>query len=258
MIERRPSIDPVHPGEILREDVLPALAMSKTAVADALRVSRHTLRAILDERRPVTAEMAVSGSACNAATIWRSRNAESTFRGYRPSTPRRPSAPARARPRPRRDAAGLGNSRFSNGLARSRRPAGAFPAAFLVRDGPGRSGLSAVAGAARHPVSHHAGRPLPGSAGVPPAWCETRSGTRHPGRHRRGRGSGSGLAGETRLGGAARGRYSAGPACEDGGAVRRMSSVRAAIDSVCRSFSASARRWSASARCRSAFARRQF
>ena len=59
MIERHPSIDPVHPGEILREDVLPALAMSKTAVADALRVSRHTLRAILDERRPVTAEMAV-------------------------------------------------------------------------------------------------------------------------------------------------------------------------------------------------------
>ena len=30
MIKRHPSIDPVHPGEILREDVLPALAMSKT------------------------------------------------------------------------------------------------------------------------------------------------------------------------------------------------------------------------------------
>lgn len=59
MIEKHPSIDPVHPGEILREDVLPALAMSKKAVADALRVSRHTLCGILDERRPVTAEMAV-------------------------------------------------------------------------------------------------------------------------------------------------------------------------------------------------------
>ena len=42
MIERHPSVDPVHPGEILREDVLPALAMSKTAVADALGISRQT------------------------------------------------------------------------------------------------------------------------------------------------------------------------------------------------------------------------
>ena len=31
MIERHPSIEPVHPGEILREDILPELAMSKTA-----------------------------------------------------------------------------------------------------------------------------------------------------------------------------------------------------------------------------------
>ena len=36
MIERHSSIDPVHPGEILREDMLPELAMSKTAVAAAL------------------------------------------------------------------------------------------------------------------------------------------------------------------------------------------------------------------------------
>ena len=43
MIERHPSIDPVHPGEILREDILPALSMSKTAVADALGISRQTL-----------------------------------------------------------------------------------------------------------------------------------------------------------------------------------------------------------------------
>ena len=43
MIERHPSIDPAHPGEILREDILPALSMSKTAVADALGISRQTL-----------------------------------------------------------------------------------------------------------------------------------------------------------------------------------------------------------------------
>jgi len=49
----------MHPGEILREDVLPALSMSKTAVADALKISRQTLYDILDEKQPVTAEMAV-------------------------------------------------------------------------------------------------------------------------------------------------------------------------------------------------------
>ena len=36
MIKRHPSLVPVHPGEILREDVLPALGMTKTAVAGAL------------------------------------------------------------------------------------------------------------------------------------------------------------------------------------------------------------------------------
>ena len=59
MIERHTSIEPVHPGEVLREDVLPALSMSKTAVADALGISRQTLYDILNEKQPVTAEMAV-------------------------------------------------------------------------------------------------------------------------------------------------------------------------------------------------------
>ena len=59
MIERHPSIDPAHPGEILREDVLPALGVSKTAVAAALGISRQTLYDILNEKQPVTAEMAV-------------------------------------------------------------------------------------------------------------------------------------------------------------------------------------------------------
>ncbi len=59
MIDRHPSIDPVHPGEILREDILPALAMSKTAVAGALGIFRQTLYDILNEKQPVSAEMAV-------------------------------------------------------------------------------------------------------------------------------------------------------------------------------------------------------
>lgn len=59
MTNRHPSIAPVHPGEILREDVLPAIDMSKTNIAAALKISRQTLYDILNERQPVTAEMAV-------------------------------------------------------------------------------------------------------------------------------------------------------------------------------------------------------
>ena len=59
MIRRHASIDPVHPGEILREDILPALSMSKTAVAKSLGISRQTLYDILNEKQPVTVEMVV-------------------------------------------------------------------------------------------------------------------------------------------------------------------------------------------------------
>ena len=72
MVERHPSVDPVHPGEILREDVLPALAISKTAVAETLGISRQTLYDILNEKQPVTAEMAVRFGKLfgNGAGFW--------------------------------------------------------------------------------------------------------------------------------------------------------------------------------------------
>ncbi|MEA3011289.1 MAG: antitoxin HigA [Sphingomonadales bacterium] len=50
---------PTHPGEILREDVLPALGMPKTAIARALHVSRQQLYDILNEKKPVTSQMAL-------------------------------------------------------------------------------------------------------------------------------------------------------------------------------------------------------
>lgn len=72
MIERHRSVEPVHPGEILREDILPALSMSKTAVAEALGISRQTLYDILNEKQPVTAEMAVRFGKLfgNGARFW--------------------------------------------------------------------------------------------------------------------------------------------------------------------------------------------
>jgi len=50
---------PTHPGEILRDDILPALGQSKAAIARSLRVSRQTLYDLLEQRQPVTPQMAV-------------------------------------------------------------------------------------------------------------------------------------------------------------------------------------------------------
>ncbi len=50
---------PVHPGELLREDVLPALGRPKTEIARLLGISRQTLYDILNEKQPVTPAMAL-------------------------------------------------------------------------------------------------------------------------------------------------------------------------------------------------------
>src|SRR5213593_3411968 len=49
---------PTHPGEILREDVLPAAGLTQDKLAKLLGVSRRTVSEILHERRPVTTDMA--------------------------------------------------------------------------------------------------------------------------------------------------------------------------------------------------------
>lgn len=50
---------PIHPGEILREDVLPALGLSISETARRLGVSRQQLHRILACTHPVTVEMAL-------------------------------------------------------------------------------------------------------------------------------------------------------------------------------------------------------
>jgi antitoxin HigA-1 len=63
---------PMHPGELLREDVLPALGRPKTEIARLLGISRQTLYDILNEKQPITAQMALRiGKMCgNGADIW--------------------------------------------------------------------------------------------------------------------------------------------------------------------------------------------
>lgn len=70
--KRLPATEPTHPGEILREEVLPALGISISAAARQLRVSRQSLHAILAERSAVSPEMAVRlGRFCgNGPGLW--------------------------------------------------------------------------------------------------------------------------------------------------------------------------------------------
>ena len=70
--KRHPNIRPLHPGELLREDVLPAIDVSKAEIARLLGISRQALYDILNERAPVTAETAVKlGKLCgNGPMLW--------------------------------------------------------------------------------------------------------------------------------------------------------------------------------------------
>lgn len=69
---RDPKRPAMHPGALLREDVLPALKRSKTEIARLLGVSRQTLYDILDEKQPITPAMALRiGKLCgNGPDLW--------------------------------------------------------------------------------------------------------------------------------------------------------------------------------------------
>ena len=69
---RDPKRRPVHPGAILREDVLPALKMTQKEFADWIGVTRLTVSEVLHEKRTVTPDMAMRlGRAVgNGPDIW--------------------------------------------------------------------------------------------------------------------------------------------------------------------------------------------
>lgn len=69
---RRKQRLPTHPGEVLREDVLPALELSVSEAARQLRISRQTLHRVLSGKAGISPDMAVRlGKFCgNGPGIW--------------------------------------------------------------------------------------------------------------------------------------------------------------------------------------------
>src|SRR5579864_6302408 len=65
-------LPPMHPGELLREEILPALGRPKTEIAKLLGVSRQTLYDLIEEKQPVTPMMALRlGKLCgNGPDLW--------------------------------------------------------------------------------------------------------------------------------------------------------------------------------------------
>lgn len=56
---RDPDRCPMHPGAILREDIIPATGKPKAEIARLLGISRQQLYDIMDERKPVSPSVAV-------------------------------------------------------------------------------------------------------------------------------------------------------------------------------------------------------
>ena len=72
-IDKRPlKRQSLHPGEILREDVLPALGLSVSEMARRLGVSRQQVHRVLACTHPITVEMAlrIGRLVGNGPGIW--------------------------------------------------------------------------------------------------------------------------------------------------------------------------------------------
>jgi addiction module HigA family antidote len=65
---KSPALPPVHPGEILKEDILPEVGLSVTATAKALGVSRQMVHDILAAKRPLSAIMCLKISRLFGST----------------------------------------------------------------------------------------------------------------------------------------------------------------------------------------------
>ena len=76
--QKRNGLPAVHPGEEIREDILPEAGLSVTATAKALGVSRQMLHDILAERKPMSAVMCLKVTRLFGSTpeFWMRMQAE--------------------------------------------------------------------------------------------------------------------------------------------------------------------------------------
>jgi addiction module HigA family antidote len=74
--------NPPHPGETLREDVLPALGLTITEAATQLNVTRAALSRVLNGRAAISPEMALRLEGC-----WAWRTADRLTYGWRNRPP---------------------------------------------------------------------------------------------------------------------------------------------------------------------------
>ena len=58
MAERKKKLAPTHPGELLRDEIMPAARLTQERLAMLLGVSRRTVNEIVTEKRSVSADMA--------------------------------------------------------------------------------------------------------------------------------------------------------------------------------------------------------
>jgi len=57
-VRRKKGLPPTHPGELLREEIMPAARLTQEELARRLGVSRRTINEIVSEKRSVSADMA--------------------------------------------------------------------------------------------------------------------------------------------------------------------------------------------------------
>lgn len=57
-MENRRARKPTHPGELIKEDLLPETGISQSHLADLMGVSRRTVSEIIHERRKITPDIA--------------------------------------------------------------------------------------------------------------------------------------------------------------------------------------------------------
>jgi addiction module HigA family antidote len=58
-MENRRTRKPTHPGELIREDLLPETGISQTDLARLMGVSRRTISEVIHERRRLTPDIAL-------------------------------------------------------------------------------------------------------------------------------------------------------------------------------------------------------